>query len=58
MPILILSADVFFGIGGILSVEVLGVLVERLSTELLGRLLVEEFAEARLVKLISTLCGR
>jgi hypothetical protein len=42
-------------IGGNLSIEVLG--VERFSTELLGRLLVEEFAELKVVKFISTLCG-
>jgi hypothetical protein len=48
----------FFGIRGTFSVDVLGVLVERLSMELLGRLLVEELADMRLVKFISTLCGR
>jgi hypothetical protein len=48
----------FFGIRGTFSVDVLGVLVERLSMELLGRLLVEELADVRLVKFISTLCGR
>ena len=41
--------------GGTLSVEVLG--VDRLSVELLGKLLVEELAEANVVKLMSTLCG-
>ena len=43
------------GTGGTLSVEVLG--VERLSNELLGRLLVEELEELKVVKLMSTLCG-
>jgi hypothetical protein len=43
------------GIGGTLSVEVLG--VDRLSVELLGKLLVEELAEVNVVKLMSTLCG-
>ena len=41
------------GTGGTLSVEVRGV---DLSMEL-GKLLVEEFAEVKLVKFISTLCG-
>ena len=43
------------GSGGTLSVDVLG--VERLSVELLGKLLVEEFVDAKVVKFISTLCG-
>jgi hypothetical protein len=38
-----------------LSVEVLG--VERLSSELRGRLLDEELEEVKVVKLRSTLCG-
>lgn len=38
-----------------LSVDVLG--VDRLSVELLGRLLVEELVELNVVKLMSTLCG-
>ena len=43
------------GTGGTLSVEVLG--VERLSVELLGKLLVEELVEGKVVRFISTLCG-
>jgi len=43
------------GSGGTLSVDVLG--VDRLSSELLGKLLVEEFVEVKVVKLISTLWG-
>lgn len=43
------------GIGGTLSIEVLG--VDRLSRELRGKLLVEEFAVLKLVRLIRTLCG-
>jgi hypothetical protein len=45
----------FLGRGGILSVEVLG--VDLLSSELRGKLLVDELAELKVVKFISTLCG-
>ena len=38
-----------------MSVEVLG--VDLLSVELLGKLLVDELAEVKVVKFISTLCG-
>jgi hypothetical protein len=47
--------DRFLGSGGTLSVEVLG--VDLLSVELLGRLLVDELAELKVVKFMSTLCG-
>lgn len=48
------SAEGAFGRGGTLSVDVLG--VDLLSVKLLGRLLVDEFAEV-LVTFKSILCG-